>query len=80
MRTHDFHKSIKIGKDGEQIIENYLKNQPNVKDFKDVSNDPFYQNKDIDYLVTFQNGTTGTIKNPTHFYKMDGVCVENNQR
>ena len=62
MRTHDFRQSIEVGRQGEILISEYLKNHKNVVKIEDVSDNPTYQDSDIDLIVEFANGKKGTIE------------------
>ncbi len=76
MRTHDFRQSIEVGKQGEILIMEYLENNENVLNVEDVSDNPTYQDSDIDFIVQFANGKTGTIEIKTDRYTSGNIFYE----
>lgn len=76
MKTHDFRESIKVGQKGEELIKNYLRQNTKIQDIQDVSNNPTYQKDDIDLVVTFTNGKTGTIEVKTDRYTSGNIFYE----
>lgn len=76
IKTHDFQQSIKVGKDGERLIERYLKNHPNIQTVDDVSNNPAYHELDIDYIIQFSNKTKSTIELKTDTYDTGNIFYE----
>lgn len=74
--VHDFKKSIIVGQEGEEIIKNYLRNNPKVKGFDDVSNVERYQNRDIDLIVDFMDGTAVVVEVKTDTYTSGNIFYE----
>ena len=74
--VHNFNKSIKTGDFGEQIIKNYFKNNPNIIDVIDVSQDKQYQDKDIDFLVKLKSGEDISIELKTDTYDTGNIFYE----
>ena len=68
---HDFSKSIKIGKIGETIMEYFLKKNFPISSIVSVAQDTIYQQDDIDFIVTFQNGVRNTLEVKTDTYKVN---------
>ena len=54
---HDFNVSMELGKKGEEIIIQYLKNHPNTIDVIDVRDADCYRDNDIDLLWKNNKGT-----------------------
>lgn len=52
---YSFRTSINIGKAGEKLIYEYLKNNPDVLGIEDVSDNKNWQAKDVDFLVTYKD-------------------------
>lgn len=65
--VHDFNESIVRGKQGEQEILDILTKNTGVKSIVDVSNDPTYFEKDIDFIVELQSGRKQTLEIKTDF-------------
>ena len=65
MRTnyYDFSSQHKLGKQGEQVIDQWLRN---IYKVTDVSDTPMYQEAGIDRIIERTNGTTATVE-----YKFD---------
>lgn len=61
---------------GEQIIKNYFKNNPNIIDVIDVSQDKQYQDKDIDFLVKLKSGEDISIELKTDTYDTGNIFYE----
>ena len=76
MKTHDFQKSIEVGKYGETLIEKYLKNHTKVSSVINVSGQKEYQDIDIDYVVHFKNGKQHTIELKTDTYNSGNIFYE----
>jgi len=74
--VHDFKKSIIVGQEGEEIIKNYLRNNPKVESFEDVSNIERYQNRDIDLIVQFKNNTAVAVEVKTDTYTSGNIFYE----
>ncbi|NEQ69401.1 MAG: hypothetical protein F6K21_28705 [Symploca sp. SIO2D2] len=60
---YDFQAQHKIGKQGEQFIDKWLKNNYKVTDVSDIPN---YQKAGIDRIIELKDGTTVTVE-----YKFD---------
>lgn len=73
---HDFKKSIIVGQEGEEIIKNYLRNNPKVKGFDDVSSVEYYQNRDIDLIVDFVDGRAFAVEVKTDTYTSGNIFYE----
>ncbi len=65
---HNFDKSIKIGTIGETIMEYFIQREFAVSSIVSVAKDPMYQQDDIDFIVTFKNGTKRTLEVKTDTY------------
>lgn len=75
-KIHEFNKSIKIGEYGEELIKEYLKNNYRVKSFEDVSHIERYQNRDIDLIVNFIDGTACAVEIKTDTYTSGNIFYE----
>ena len=72
-REHRFATSNKFGKSGEREVLEFLSNTlPNLKQIKDVSNDPEYQRIDIDAIICFNDGSEYSIEIKTDSYSSTG--------
>ena len=72
-REHRFGRSNQYGKAGEEAVLEFLqKTLPDLKKIEDVSNDPIYQQKDIDAIVHFNNGRKVPIEIKTDSYANTG--------
>lgn len=82
--VYEFKKSLKVGKQGEEIIEKYLSSMSNVSNVKCVTDNKDYWEQDIDFIVTMKNGKTFTIEVKTDTYKTNNIyyetksCIEKN--
>lgn len=54
--THCFEGSLKVGSDGEQLIQAFLSTIPSISSVESVSDIEHYQKLDIDFLVTTTSG------------------------
>ena len=84
MKTHNFNDSIKHGKAGEKIIAELVTTFPLVTKYEDVSENPAFQQKDIDGILWLRNGTYTTAEIKTDSYRSGNFfyetksCVETN--
>ena len=74
--VHEFNKSIVVGQAGEEIIKEYLRKNPKVKGFDDVSNIQRFQNRDIDLIVDFLDGTAVAVEVKTDTYTSGNIFYE----
>lgn len=56
----DFERQNSIGREGEQLVAAAL--QREGKTITDVAGNPYYQQQDIDFLVTFSSGAQVTLE------------------
>ena len=68
---HDFKSSIKLGKIGETIIEFLMGYCPKVSSIVSVAGNPIYQQDDIDFIVTFKDGSVKTLEVKTDTYDVN---------
>lgn len=84
LKTHDFHKSIIYGKEGERVIKDWFCSFNNVERYEDVSDNPEFQKVDIDGIVWLKNGESRTVEIKTDSYTSGNLfyetqsCVEKN--
>ena len=76
MKVHNFKESILVGNNGEEIVKSYISNLDNVESIEDVSEVKTYQNKDIDLIVKFVNGSTATVEIKTDTYTSGNIFFE----
>ena len=69
--VHNFHQSIKTGAIGEEIIKYFIEKNFAVESVVSVAGDPKYQQDDIDFIVTFKNGTKRTVEVKTDTYEVN---------
>lgn len=71
-----FNDSKKYGKQGEREVLDFLsKHMIDIKRIEDVSNDPYYQLRDIDAICYFNNGESMTIEIKTDSHATSGNLV-----
>lgn len=75
-KLHEFNESLSRGAKGELIITEFLQRIKAVESITDLSSDPFYQQQDIDMLLTFKDGTEQTIEVKTDFQKTPNLFYE----
>lgn len=75
-KVYEFNSSNKIGHQGELFIEEWLSNNPNVKQIEDVSGNVAYQKQDVDFLVTLQDGSQMSVEIKTDTYKTGNMFFE----
>ena len=73
---YDFNESIKVGSSGEQIVINWLCTLPTVLSVEDVSAQPFYQDRDIDFIVHTTQGQDLTIELKSDTYTTGNLAYE----
>ena len=73
---HNFDSSMKKGDIGEGILLDFLTGLPSVKEVVNVSNDPTFFEKDIDFIVEFKNGKKQTVEIKTDFYTSPNFFYE----
>ncbi len=84
MKLHDFDDSIEHGKAGEAVVAKWLEHFPGVERYEDVSDNPAFQEKDIDGIVWIKGNryTTAEIKTDSYtsgnFFYETHSCVETN--
>ena len=69
--VHNFNKSIKIGDIGETIMEYFITRNFPIRSIVSVAKEPMYQQQDIDFIVTFMNGTKQTLEVKTDTYDVN---------
>ena len=69
--VHNFDKSIKIGDIGETIMEYFITRNFPIRSIVSVAKVPMYQQQDIDFIVTFMNGTEQTLEVKTDTYDVN---------
>jgi hypothetical protein len=62
MRTHSFQESVSASAEGTQIVIDWLNQLPNLISVWDVQENPFFQERDIDFIVTRKPGITQAIE------------------
>ena len=67
-RIHNFKQSNIIGKTGEEIVLNWIRNRSNIRKITDVSTIEKYRDEDIDCILEFTDNKkkTGEIKTDTY--------------
>ncbi|MBW4472431.1 MAG: hypothetical protein KME45_18970 [Stenomitos rutilans HA7619-LM2] len=58
-KSYNFLAQYKLGKQGEQIIDRWLKNIYKVTDVSDI---PKYQEAGVDRIIERTDGTTATVE------------------
>lgn len=76
MQNHDFNESLHKGDKGERILLRYLNSRPSIEQVEDVTGNPEYQDKDIDFLIHFTNGTTQSLEIKADFYRSPNIFYE----
>lgn len=83
-KIYNFEESLDVGKNGEKIVYNYIKNNYKFLEIKDVSDIDGYKIKDIDLLCKYINGEYFEIEIKTDTYDTGNLffettsCVERN--
>lgn len=84
MKRHNFNKSYIHGKNGEDVVKRWFLTWQNVEKYEDVSDNPEFQQIDIDGIVWLKNGTHRTVEIKTDSYTTGNLfyetqsCVEMN--
>lgn len=73
---HDFETSKAYGKRGENFIYQYLMNRPDIINIWDVRADPFYQDKDVDFITENEAGAKHFIEVKTDSYVSGNLFYE----
>lgn len=76
MKTHKFGNSLKIGDEGEKIVQEFLQNNPKVANIEDVSGVDEYRDRDIDLVVKFIDGKEATVEIKTDTYTSGNIFFE----
>lgn len=76
-KQYVFSESLTVGGLGESIMKQHLEHSANVKEVLDVSHEPEYQDKDIDFVVTLKNRKDPvTVEVKTDTYKSGNFFFE----
>lgn len=78
MKIHNFKNSWEASIQGTNIVIEWMKNLPNLIELIDVQNDPFYQKKDIDFIIKRKPCIEHhiEIKVDSYFYKSNNIFWE----
>lgn len=73
---HNFNDSIIVGKKGEEIIELFIKNHPNVEKLYKVEDVKTFRDKDIDVVAFLKNGKRCDIEIKADTYTSGNIFYE----
>ena len=73
---HEFHKSLKVGEEGEEHILEYLRRSDTVTNIIDVRDSAPYQKMDVDFLVTLTDGKEYKVEVKTDTYLSGNIYYE----
>lgn len=68
---HSFNNSLKLGNIGEDRIEYFMKRNYDVKSIVNVSDNPLYQQEDVDFIVNLNNGSSLKVEVKTDTYDVN---------
>ena len=75
-KIYNFGDSIKVGKVGEKMIYNYIKDNYKFSSIENVSNVKEYQDKDVDFICSYTNDKIYEIEIKTDTYDSGNLYFE----